>query len=358
MRALLVLEDGAVFKGESIGVKGEAIGPISFDTRVVGYQEAMTDPAHAGKILMFTYPLIGNYGVNDKFNESDKAWIEGLVIKEKSRIYSNWQAKGSFDGFLKQHNLMAISKVDTRTLTVYLRGKGSMWAAISCNGKNAKYLLSQIHNYKKNSRPHYIQDISVKKITVVKKPKGSLRKIGVLDLGVCKSLIRQLVNLDCQVVLLPFNTPASDILKLKLKGLIVSSGPEEDEALNNITDNISDLIGKIPVLGISSGHQIIAQALGAKIIRMKIGHHGVNYPIIFPGSNKGEITVQNHNLVVDRGSLKKTKALKVCAINLNDQTVEEIESPKLKIMGLQYYPASPGFEQINPKLAQFMTLCR
>lgn len=357
MSARIVLEDGEEFNGKFIGIKKGVIAPLFFDTRVVGYQEVITEPANAGKILMLTYPLIGNYGINDKFNESKNAWIKGLIIKEKSKIYSNWQAEGCLDDFLTAQKLMAISEVDTRTLAVHLRDKGLLWAAISPDGEDKDGLLAKIRDYKKNMKPDYIKEISVKKITEIKGLKTGAKRIGILDLGVLRSLIRQLLDLCGQPVLIPYNTSSQDILKLKLKGLIISSGPEEDIGLLKVLENVRNIIGKIPILGISSGCEIIAQAFGSKIKKMKLGHHGVNYPVISGRSYKGIITVQNHSLVIDGDSLKKIKNLKVTAINLNDKTIEEIESPKLKIWGLQYYPASPGFNQPHPKLKEFIKLC-
>ena len=179
--ALLVLEDGRVFSGSSIGIAGVAIGPLFFDTRVVGFQEVITDPANAGKILMFTYPLIGNYGINEKFNESEGTRVKGLVIKEKSRMYSNWQAKGSLDDFLKKENLVALAEVDTRTLAVQLRDKGEVWAALSTNnGKTKEELLKEIKLQKQKPKPSLIEAISVEKIKVIK---GKTKtRVGILDL--------------------------------------------------------------------------------------------------------------------------------------------------------------------------------
>ena len=361
MNAKIVLEDGKIFLGESIGVKKkEVFGELMFDTRVVGYQEALTDPSQADKIIVFTYPLIGNYGINDKFNESDKSRVGAVVIKKNSRISSNWQAKSSFTDFLNKQKLICISEVDTRSLAVHMRNRGRLWAAISLNGKDPKSLIAKIKSHRKKSAPSRIKDISVKKIAEVdsKKYKGLTRRIGILDLGLRKSLINQLISLGSRLVLLPYDTNPTEILKLKLDGLVISSGSEEDVALKTVIKIVSKLIGKLPLLGISTGHQVIARAMGAKIKRMNIGHNGVNYPVIAPKAKKGEITVQNHNFVVDKDSLKKTKGLKVTLVNLNDGTIEAIESTNLKLIGLQYYPSSPGFNQPHPELERFLNLCR
>lgn len=370
--ALLVLEDGAVFEGESIGARSVVSGPIFFDTRVVGYQEVITDPANAGRILLLTYPLIGNYGVNDKFKESGGTWIKGLLIKELSKIYSNWQAKGSLDDFLKSEGLVAMAEVDTRTLAVHLRDKGEIWAAISANGKKKEELLKDISIRRRQANKGIVGRISAKEIRLIK---GKTKtRVGVLDLGVLQSLITQLQGLGMEIVVLPYNAPAEEILKLKLKGLIVSSGPEEDAGLDGVTATIKNIIGRIPLLGIALGSQLIAKAMGGEVKKMRLGHHGVNYPIEYtslarntliktkgskcPQMGKGDITVQNHSWVVDVESLKKIKDIRITARHLNDATLEAFESPKYKIIAVQYYPQSPGFGEVHPVLINFLQLMK
>ncbi len=352
MKVILMLEDGKSFVGEGLGVEGEKIGGVIFNTAVVGYQEMMTDPANAGKILVLTYPLIGNYGTAPKFNESKGVWVAGLVIKEKARIFSNWQAKASFDDFIKEHNLVTMSEVDTRTLAVHLRQKGEMLGIISTKNFEAKELLAKINNFKKKPSESLLPKISVTKPSLIGKEKAKY-KIAVLDLGITNSTIRQLETLGCSIMLLPYNTPTQEILRIKPKGLIISNGPEEDAGLKEVVNNIKPLISRLPILGISTGHQILAQALGAKITKLKLGHRGVNYPVHHPTSYKGEITVQNHGYVVDADSLNKIKEVKITGYNLNDRTVEEIESKKLKIIGTQYYLASPGFNEVNDVFKRF-----
>ncbi len=355
MKAILMLEDGKSFAGEGLGVEGEKIGGVIFNTAVVGYQEMMTDPANAGKILVLTYPLIGNYGVAPKFNESKGVWLSGLVIKEKTRIYSNWQAKESLDDFIKKQNLVTISEVDTRTLAVHLRQKGEMLGIISTKDFEGKELLAKINDFKKKPAESLLPKISVTKPLHLGKEKAKY-KIAILDLGITNSTLRQLETLGCSITLLPFNTPVQEILRIKPKGLIISNGPEEDLGLREVVDNIKPLIGKLPMLGISTGHQVLAQALGAKITKLKLGHRGVNYPIHNPASYKGEITVQNHGYVVDADSLNKIKAVMITGYNLNDRTVEEIESKKLKIISTQYYLTSPGFNEVNGIFKKFIKI--
>jgi len=354
MKAVLMLEDGKVFTGQGLGVSGENVGEVIFNTAVVGYQEMITDPANAGKILVLTYPLIGNYGCAPKFNESKNAWLAGLVIKEKSRIVSNWQAKESLDDFIKKHNLLAIREVDTRTLSVHLRSKGQMLGVISALNSEPKTLLAKIEAFRKNKSVSFLPKISVAKPVHLGKTKAKNKRIAVLDLGLANSILRQLQALGLSITLLPYNTKPQDIVRLKPDGLIISGGPEEDIGLEGVIAGIKGLVRKVPILGIATGHQVLAAALGAKIIKMKLGHHGVNYPIHSPGSYKGEITAQNHSWVVDTDSLSKIKDLKITSYNLNDRTVEEIESKKLKLIGTQYNPVSPGFGEVNSVFRRFL----
>jgi len=358
MKAILMLEDGKGFSGEAISAGPEKIGEVVFNTAVVGYQEMLTTPANAGKILVFTYPLIGNYGCAPKFNESHAVWPCGLVIKEKSRIVSNWQATQSLDDFIKEHNLSTITKVDTRTLAVHLRQKSQihMLGIISTSCFDAKELVAKIKDSRKVPQPSFLPGISVKKITTLKTSKPKAKKIAVLDLGVTKSILRQLEALGFFVTLLPYGTGTADIVRLKPLGLVISDGPEEDPGLQEVVQNIKPLIGVLPVLAISTGHQVLARALGGQVSRMHLGHRGVNYPVRDPLSWKGEITVQNHGHVVEAYSLQKIKEVKITARNSNDQTIEEIESRRLKFIGVQYYPASPGFDEVHPAFIRFANM--
>lgn len=356
MKAILMLEDGKSFTGEAIGLKGEKVGEVITNTAVVGYQEMMTSPANTGKILVLTYPLIGNYGCAPKFNESDNVSLSGLVIKEKSRIFSNWQAEESFEDFIKRNKLITLFGVDTRTLAVHLRQKGSMFGVISTNCFDAKELLLKIANFRKNKPARLIAEISTK----TKKelgPKGK-KRIALLDLGVTNSVIRQLESLGLSLTILPYDSSAEEILKLKPAGLIISDGPEEAPELEEAAKNLKPLVGKLPMLGIGTGNLVLASIFGAKTRKLKTGHRGVNYPVQNPAFSKGEITFQNHAYVIDPASLLKVKGVKITGYNLNDRTVEEIESKKLRILGVQYLPVSPGFEEINGVFKRFMKMLK
>ena len=360
MKGILVLEDGSYFEGISTGKAGERMGEVVLNTAVVGYQEIMTDPANAGKILVFTYPLIGNYGVAKKFSESKKCWIEALVIKEESKMYSNWQAEDSFNNFLKKERLVAISEVDTRTLAVKIRDSGQMLGIVSTlvplARKETKIadLVKKVKDYKKYMKRNFIANIS-REITEIK-GNTSGPKIAILDLGILNSFLEQLKTLGCNLTLLPYNTDADKILGLNPDGLIISNGPEEDEAISGIVEVVKKLIGKIPLLGISLGHEIISLALGGRLRKLKLGHRGVNYPVKPPSSYKGDITVQNHSFVVDEESIKDRKDINITLRNVNDNSIEEMESGPLKFISTQYYPVSPGFDEVNGVFKRFLNM--
>jgi len=354
-KAVLMLEDGSLFEGLVLGSGGERAGEVILNTAVVGYQEMMTDTANAGKILVLTYPLIGNYGVAKKFYDSKKCWISGLVIKENSPIYSNWQAEGSFEDFLEKECVSAVAGIDTRTLAVHLRESGEMFGMIASGDAKKETLLKKLKGYKKNTKRDFIRKISVKNTTKIA-GKQSGPNIAVLDLGILNSFLKQLKNAGCSITLLPYDTEPGKILSLRLDGLVISSGPEEDISVPKVVNIIKPLIGKIPILGISLGHEIITLALGGRLEKLNLGHRGVNYPVMAPSSYKGEITVQNHSFVASGDSIKNVRGVKVTLRNLNDDTIEEIESKALKFISTQYYPVSPGFDEINIVFKRFLEM--
>lgn len=338
---MLILQNGKKFNGISIGSQGVKTGLVVLYTGVVGYQEVITDPANIGKIIVMTYPLIGNYGTNPKFNQSKNARCAGIIIKENSRISSNWQAKDDFSVFLKKEKVICLSEVDTRTLAVDIREEGEQLGIISDNNIKSP-VFQKVRSY--------LKEISVNKITNVFKGKGA--KIAIIDIGVTNSLLWQLEKLNLDIWLVPYNIDAGELLKLKPNGIIIPNGPEEDSDLHIVENTIKNILGKIRILGISTGHLAIAKALGYKVKKMKTGHRGVNYPVISEGSFKGDITVQNHGYVIDENSLDKN--VKIAERNLNDKTIEKIYSNKLDFVSIQYCPESPGNGEINSVFNEFL----
>lgn len=353
MKAIIMLEDGKAFFGESHHSGHEAIGEVIFNTAVVGYQEMLTDPANFGKLLVLTYPLIGNYGVAPAFNESSAVWASGLILKEESRIFSNWQARKSLTDFLREHSVTCITGVDTRSLVVHLRQKGALCGIISTGTFEKKELLSRIAQYRNKPPQSALPRVSVARKRLAVKSKKRGRRIALLDLGVTNSLLRQLESLGCSVTIYPYTASAQEIMRTRPDAVVISSGPEEDPGLEGVAARIRPLLGNVPLLGISTGLQVIAMALGAKIIKMKAAHRGGNYPVLNPKSYRGEITVQNHGWTVDASSLGKVKGVKVTASNLNDRTIEEFENTRLKLMAVQYTPVSPGLGEAHAALKRF-----
>jgi len=349
MKAVFALENGSIYEGRSCGVDGEKAGWVTFYTGVVGYQEVMSAPSNAGKIVVMTYPLIGNYGVAKKFMESQRCWVAGVIMKETSRITSNWQAKGDFDDFLKDEKVLAMDEVDTRTLMIELRGSGEQFGLISTRDFNPKSLKRKIERTRDEGLD-VIKKISVKKVVG---PAGRGLAVVIIDIGITNSIINQLETLGCQVTLLPSDTGYSDILELSPKGLVISDGPEMDKGIYVVVDTVKRLLGKFPIFGLGTGCQVLAKAMGARIKRMHLGHHGLNYPVLKTGALKGEITVQNHSYVIDEASLNG-RDVEVTWRNVNDKTIEGIQDRRLKASGCQFYPVSPGMGEVNPVLEEFI----
>ena len=348
-KAILALENGSVYEGEFLAFEGERVGWVTFYTGVVGYQEVMSNPVNAGRIVVMTYPLIGNYGVAEKFMEGKKCWAEGMIIKERTLMPSNWQAEGDFEHFLKRNKVLAIERIDTRSLMVELRDNGEQFGIISTRDFHRRSLKRKIEDAKVKELD-VIKKISIKKTT---KAAGRGLKVVVLDIGVTNSLLTQLEKSGCEITLIPYATGYGEIMKLSPEGLIISDGPEMDKSLFVVIDTVKRLLGKFPLFALGTGCQVLALAMGAKIERMSLGHHGLNYPVLPPDSLKGRITVQNHSCVINETSLKG-KDVKVTWRNINDMTVEGIESERFRAIGIQFFPASPGFDEVNPILKEFI----
>lgn len=353
MKAMLMLEDGKTFSGYCAGAIKERVGKVVINTSVVGYQELSTDPANSGKLIVMTYPLIGNYGIAEKFNRTSKVWAAGMIIKENSRIVSNWQSEGRFDEFAQKSDLFVLAGIDTRSLAVHIRQKGEMLGIVSADCYGAKELAMKIDQYRASGPESVLPKVSVERITAVSPGKKGGQKIAILDIGVTRDLVAQIQGLGFNPVIFPFTSGHSDILACKPRALVISSGPEEDPGLDSVVENIKPLIGRVPIMGLSAGCLVLARALGAGLTKLKLGHRGINYPVHYPGIRNGSITVQNHSLVIDAGTIGKVKSLKITGYNLNDHSVEEIESKSLKILGTQYEICTPGFDEVNPALIKF-----
>ena len=347
MKAVLLLEDGTVIKGRGWGAEKKVKGELVFTTGMTGYVESLTDPSYCGQILMFTYPLIGNYGVNEEDYESDGIKAEGVVVKEFCDKPSNWRSRMDIDTFLKRFGIPGISGVDTRALTKKIRKKGTMKAILqtSKRGIDLAKLKREIKKQKDISQLDLVERVGTKKIRKIGK-NGQLKMV-LIDCGVKKSIVRNLISRKIDVILVPYKTRAEKILSLKPDGVLVSNGPGDPSQLKETIAQVRDLVGKLPLFGICLGHQIIALALGGRTFKLKFGHRGINQPVKDLKTKRVFISVQNHGYAVLESSIKKT-GLKITQINLNDKTIEGLESKKLKIKTVQYHPEGhPGPHDTN-----------
>jgi len=363
-RALLVLEDGSVFEGTAFAGEGVTMGEVVFNTGMTGYQEVTTDPSYKGQIVTMTYPLVGNYGINDEDMESAGIHLEGFIVKEYQPNPSNWRMKQSLKSFLEDYGKIGIEGIDTRALTRRLRLSGAMKGIISTESKNIKSLLAKVRTY-----PGLIGRDLVREVTCEKpylwrngaahmdklpsKKSDKKLRVAVLDCGVKYNILRLLEKNGCEVLVLPASSTGDEVLALKPDGILLSNGPGDPAALPYIVDTARAVIGKIPVFGICLGHQIIGQAIGGYTEKLKFGHHGINQPVKNNDTSRVEITSQNHGFVVVPASVEG-KAQKTYH-NLNDNTSEGMRMPQA--FSVQYHPeAAPGPHDTEYLFAQFVKI--
>ncbi|MEI8348944.1 MAG: glutamine-hydrolyzing carbamoyl-phosphate synthase small subunit [Candidatus Omnitrophota bacterium] len=356
--AILALEDGTVFKGKSFGAMGEVCGEVVFNTSMTGYQEIITDPSYKGQIVAMTYPEIGNYGINKDDNESSRPFLEGFVVKECSKIASNWRAKESLGDYFKDNGIVGIEGVDTRALTLRIRNTGAMKAVLATGDVDTRKLLEKA----KSSQGLVGVDL-VKEVTCPKKyfwpcQKGFLYKVIVLDCGVKYNILRKLAECRCHVAVVPAHTPASEIINMNPDGLLLSNGPGDPAAVTYAIDTTRKLLGKIPIFGICLGQQILGLALGGQTYKLKFGHHGANHPVKDLKTGKVLITVQNHGFCVDVDSLPK-KEIEITHMNLNDGTLEGLRHKKLPVFSVQFHPeASAGPHDAGYLFEEFIQMMK
>lgn len=356
MEAILALEDGTIFRGKSFGGSGERYGEVVFNTSMAGYQEILTDPSYKGQIVAMTYPLIGNYGVNNDDVESRQPFLEGFVVKEYSKIASNWRAEKSLGEYLKENNILGIEGVDTRALTLHIREAGAMKAVLSTQDLDEKRLAQKAKDSPGLVGLDLVKDVTSKKKYVWSEIRRSKYKVVVLDCGVKYNSLRELLKNGCQVIVVPANTSADEILEMKPDGVLLSNGPGDPAAVGYVVQTTQRLIGKVPIFGICLGHQMLGLALGGATYKLKFGHHGGNHPVKDLNSGKVSITVQNHGFCVDIGSLNK-KDIEITHLNLNDQTLEGMRHKKLPIFSVQFHPeASPGPQDAEYLFREFIKM--
>jgi len=353
MKAILVLEDGFMLEGEGFGAQGETFGEIVFNTSMMGYQEILTDPSYKGQIVTMTYPLIGNYGVNEEDVESSRVWVEGFVVKEKSTIYSNWRSRLSLDDYLKKNNIIGISGVDTRAITRHIRLKGAMRGGISTVDLNKESFLKKVLVSPSMVGRDLIPEVTCKKI--YQWNKTGKYKVVAMDFGAKLNILRLLEAHGCCVTVVPSTTTAEEIIRMKPDGVFLSNGPGDPGALGYIIKEIKKLLGRFPIFGICLGHQLLGWAFGGVTYKLKFGHHGANHPVMNLANRKVEITAQNHGFNVDMNSF--SSEVEITHINLYDKTAEGMRHKKLPVFSVQYHPeASPGPHDAGYLFEQFTAM--
>ena len=343
-KAFLCLEDNFLLEGESIGAKGEAFGEVVFNTSITGYQEILTDPSYKGQIVTMTYPHIGNYGVNPEDVESHKPFVEGFVVKELSRMTSNYRAEAGLEEYLVQYGIVGIQGVDTRALTKHLRTHGAKKGIISTETNDPKKLLEKVRASPGLVGRDLVKEVTCEKSYVWEEGVAAPERYHVvaIDYGIKQNILRQLSKAGCRVTVLPAMATAKDVLSYKPDGLFLSNGPGDPEAVTYAIETVQNLLGKVPIFGICLGHQILGLALGGKTFKLKFGHHGGNHPVLRVEDQKVEITCQNHGFCVDLDSIPG-KEVELTHVNLNDRTVEGMRHKKIPVFSVQYHPeASPG----------------
>jgi len=368
VKAILVLEDGTLFEGESVGRPGRTFGEVVFSTGMVGYQQALTDPSFKGQILTFTYPLIGNYGANGEDQESPVFQAAGVAVRELCEVPSNFRSEAPLGDLLHRHGVVGIAGIDTRALTRKLRTAGVMMGAISTD-ETPEQALQRIKD-----SPGYAEADLVDEVSTPtpyewspKQGAGSAQasidfddrlRIAVLDFGIRAAILRNLYQLGCRPLVLPFRTTAAQVLEEKPDGVLLSPGPGDPQRLGHAIETVRNLLGTVPIFGICLGNHLLTHALGGKTFKLKFGHRGGNHPVRDLTTGRVRITSQNHGYAADPDTLAGSEAA-ISQINLNDGTVEGLELPGLRAFSIQYHAeASPGPLDSQGILKQFVDRMR
>lgn len=369
--AKLALEDGTVYTGRSIGALGEVDGEVCFNTSMTGYQEILTDPSYRGQIVTMTYPQIGNYGICEEDLESERPHLSGFIVREQSRIHSNFRSETSLGEYLQQWGVVAIDSIDTRALVRHIRSQGALRGIISTKDLDDASLVAKAKASPGLVGRDLVREVmpempcdwreTVSEWTHLESEKqgepvakGSGPHVVALDFGMKWNIPRHLYNMGCQVTVLPGTSTAEEVLAQKPDGVFLSNGPGDPEPLDYAIDTIRNLLGKQPIFGICLGHQLLSLACGAKTYKMKFGHRGANQPVQQLGTSTVEITSQNHGFAVDEESLPSE--LEVTHRSLNDQTVEGVRHREHEAFSVQYHPeASAGPHDSHYLFRDFLT---
>jgi len=357
--AVLVLADGAEFEGESIGAlrsDGVAVatGEVVFNTALSGYQEIVTDPSYAGQVITFTYPHIGNYGVNGDDDESRRPFCAGVIVRDLATHHSNWRADASLEALLVRHGVPGITGVDTRRLTRHLRDAGALPGAFGTDESAARAAAARAPS---TDGVDLVATVTTGTPYVVGSDDAPFRVVA-YDFGIKRTILRHLVGVGCRVEVVPASTSAADVLARAPDGVFLSNGPGDPAAVVGAVGAVRDLLGAVPVFGICLGHQILGLALGGSTYKLRFGHHGGNHPVRHEATGRVEITSQNHNYAVDADSLTGAgRRVALTHVNLNDGVVEGLRVLDAPAFGVQYHPeAGPGPHDARYLFDDFTTL--
>ena len=367
-KAILLLEDGTVFRGYTFCGHGRTLGEVVFNTSMTGYQEVLTDPSYKGQIVAMTYPLTGTYGINPEDMESAAIHVEAFIVKEYQDFASNWRSDRSLADFLNEHGKIGIEGIDTRALTRHIRVGGAMRGIIATDTENLSELMDQVLaypglngidlvKYVTCQKPYRWRDGEKHEIASPQwLPNVAGLRVAALDCGIKYNILRKLENAGCQVLVFPAHAGAAEILSCDPDGIFLSNGPGDPAAVHYVIETVRDLFGKKPIFGICLGHQMMGLALGGTTFKLKFGHRGANQPVKDLTTGRIEITSQNHGYCVDPDSLSHLP-VRLTHINLNDNTLEGMEHLEIPAFCVQYHPeASPGPHDASYLFGRFIEL--
>lgn len=360
LKRYLILSDGTIYEGKPLGAEGSTVGEVVFNTGMTGYQEILSDPSYAGQIVLLTYPLIGNYGINDDDFESDRVQPAGLIVREACEIPSNWRATKSLHQFLVDTGTVGIQGVDTRAITKHIRSGGVSMGVIADNLDQGLAALKASKSYDDTdfcmavtTESPYKWGPSGKETLDEPDESGRMR-LAVLDCGLKFNILRRFYRAGCRPIVFPATTTAEEILSFKPDGILLSPGPGDPARLESVVTTVRDLIGKKPIFGICLGNQLLCHAIGGQTYKLKFGHRGANHPVKDLRTGKVTITSQNHGYAVDAASIEG-KGAEVTQLNLNDSTVEGIRLLDAQASSIQYHPeAAPGPWDSRPYFTEFV----
>jgi carbamoyl-phosphate synthase small subunit len=369
-KALLLLEDGTIFRGYTFAGEGHTLGEVVFNTSMTGYQEVLTDPSYKGQIVAMTYPLIGTYGINGEDMESAAIQVEAFIVREYQDFPSNWRSTRTLADFLNDHRKIGIEGIDTRALTRHIRQAGAMRGIIATDTDEIAALMDEVQAYPGLNGIDLVQYVTCQKpyrwhhgaqsleAPLAWDPKQPGLRVAALDCGIKFNILRMLERQGCQVMVFPAQTPADQILATNPDGVFLSNGPGDPAALHRVIGTVRNLLGKRPVFGICLGHQVMGLALGGKTFKLKFGHRGANQPVKDLTTEKVEITSQNHGYCVDIDSLNHVP-VRLTHLNLNDNTLEGMEHLEIPAFSVQYHPeASPGPHDASYLFERFIQLMK